>query len=171
MKRDQKFYNTFSLIIGALALVELGFLVISMKVSSSTQSIYVAGTSEYQSAVSKRLQPVGQVYLPGDAIAADEPQVAEARQAEPVATTLSGPQVYNAACIACHGSGVGGAPMLTDGANWQPRQVQGLDTLHEHAITGFQGQAGYMPPKGGRLDLSDQEIYDAVDYMLSQIPE
>jgi cytochrome c5 len=25
-----------------------------------------------------------------------------------------------------------------------------------------------MPPKGGRLDLSDDEIYGAVDYMVSE---
>ena len=60
--------------------------------------------------------------------------------------------------------------MLSDAANWAPRTAQGTETLHEHAISGFQGSAGFMPPKGGRLDLSDQEIQDAVDYMLSQIP-
>ena len=171
MKSDQKFYNTFSIIIGALALVELVFFIVSMEVSSATGDIYTSSASEYQGAVSERLKPFGEVYLSGDAIAADEPQVAEARQAEPVATTLSGPQVYNAACIACHGSGVGGAPMLADASNWQPRIAQGVETLHNHAISGYQGQAGYMPPKGGRLDLSDKEIYDAIDYMLSQVPQ
>ena len=33
--------------------------------------------------------------------------------------------------------------------------------LYDHSINGFQGQAGYMPPKGGRTDLSDDEVKSA----------
>ena len=40
--------------------------------------------------------------------------------------------------------------------------------LHKHAIEGFQGKAGYMPPKGGRTDLSDQSVMNAVEYLVSQ---
>ena len=61
--------------------------------------------------------------------------------------------------------------MLTDAENWAPRIAQGMDTLRLHAIEGYTGNAGYMPPKGGRLDLSDEEIYAAVDYMLSEVPQ
>ncbi|NNE62249.1 MAG: cytochrome c5 family protein [Woeseia sp.] len=138
--------------------------------SELTQSVYTAGTDEYLEAVAERLQPFGQVYLPGDTIPADEPQVAAAPSATPVAAALSGPQVYNEACVVCHGNGVGGAPMLADTANWQPRLSQGRETLNSHAINGYQGAAGYMPPKGGRLDLSDDAIRSAIDYMVSQIP-
>ena len=49
------------------------------------------------------------------------------------------------------------------------RIAQGRDTLNTHAIEGFQGEAGYMPPKGGRTDLSDEEIIAAVDYLLEQV--
>jgi cytochrome c5 len=81
---------------------------------------------------------------------------------------LSGPQVYNEACIACHGSGIGGAPKFGDAAAWGPRIAQGNPTLYDHAINGFTGSAGFMPQKGARVDLSDQEVRDAVDYMVSQ---
>ncbi|MCH8336039.1 MAG: cytochrome c5 family protein [Proteobacteria bacterium] len=90
-------------------------------------------------------------------------------QAKPVATLLTGPQVFNEACIACHGTGIGGAPTLEDSATWEARIAQGRDTLYLHALEGYTGSAGYMPPKGARLDLSDREISDAVDYMLSQV--
>jgi cytochrome c len=43
-----------------------------------------------------------------------------------------------------------------------------METLHSHAINGFQGAAGVMPPKGGRVDLSDGEIIAAVEYMVEQ---
>ena len=115
-----------------------------------------------------RISPVGQVYLPGDEVSAGQPQVEEAVHAEPVATVLSGPQVYNEACLMCHGSGIGGAPMLVDKESWAPRIAQGNDTLYQHAIEGYTGQSGFMPPKGARMDLSDDEVRGAVDYMINE---
>jgi len=94
--------------------------------------------------------------------------VEEAAPAEPVATVLSGPQVFNEACLMCHGSGIGGAPTLVDKAAWVPRITQGNDTLYEHAIEGFTGESGFMPPKGARMDLSDDEVKGAVDYMINE---
>jgi cytochrome c len=38
--------------------------------------------------------------------------------------------------------------------------------LHKHAIEGFQGQTGLMPPKGGRVDLPDDLVKQGVDYMV-----
>jgi cytochrome c5 len=85
------------------------------------------------------------------------------------ATDLPGDQVYQQVCTACHGAGVAGAPKTGDKAAWGPRLAQGPDTLHKHAIQGFQGKAGYMPPKGGRTDLTDQSVINAVDYMVAQV--
>lgn len=171
MNRDQKFFDMYSLVIGVLAFIMIAILVLAMKMSSLTQRVFTASTEEYQATVDERLRPVGQVYMPGEEASKGGLQVAEAPAVEPVATLLSGPQVYNEACIACHGSGIGGAPMLSDAANWAPRIAQGMEVLRTHAIGGYTGSAGYMPPKGARLDLSDQEIHDAIDYMVSQIPE
>ena len=74
----------------------------------------------------------------------------------------------SSACIACHGSGVGGAPIVGDAAQWSERIAQGMETLAKHAIEGYTGSAGYMPPKGGRLDLSDDEVASAVEYMANE---
>lgn len=168
MKRDQKFFDMYSLVIGVLALFALAIFVLAMKMSDRTQGIYTHSTDEYLETVADRLRPFGQVYLPGEELQASEPVVAEAAAFELVETTLTGPQVYNEACIACHGNGIGGAPMLTDTQNWAPRIAQGAAILYQHAIEGYTGQAGYMPPKGARLDLSDAEINAAVDYMTSE---
>ena len=44
-----------------------------------------------------------------------------------------------------------------------------MDVLYDHAINGFDGDAMTpMLPKGGRMDLSDQEVRDAVDYMIEE---
>ncbi|MCH9694193.1 MAG: c-type cytochrome [Gammaproteobacteria bacterium] len=133
-----------------------------------TQAVYTRDAAEYQAAVQERIRPVGRVYLPGEEHEAEAPTVETPAEPEPVATAMSGPQVYNTACLACHGAGIGGAPVLGDASQWVDRIAQGNDVLQQHAISGYTGSAGYMPPKGGRMDLSDGEIEAAVDYMVSE---
>jgi cytochrome c len=58
--------------------------------------------------------------------------------------------------------------MVGDVAAWTPRIAQGMDVLNDHAINGFTGEAGIMLPKGGRADLTDQEVMDAVAYMVAE---
>jgi cytochrome c5 len=168
LNRDQKFFDIYSLVLGVLAIFALGIYVLVDKMSDMTQGIYTSDTAEFQAAVQARIQPLGQVYLPGEEKSAGHPQVEEAAPAEPVATVLSGPQVFNEACLMCHGSGIGGAPTLDDTESWAPRIAQGKDTLYQHAIEGFSGQLGFMPPKGARMDLSDDEVRRAVDYMVNE---
>lgn len=112
---------------------------------------------------------VGQVALAGSEVPTTT-QTEPISTPEPVATPLTGPQVYNNVCIACHAApGVGGAPALGDADAWTPRIAQGMDTLVDHALNGFTGSTGVMPKKGERVDLSDEEIIGAVEYMVEQV--
>ena len=86
----------------------------------------------------------------------------------PVSDTAMGKGVYDKACALCHVAGVAGAPKLTDKADWAPRIAQGKETLYKHAIEGYQGAKGMMPPKGGSSMLSDEQVKASVDYMTSQ---
>ncbi len=79
-----------------------------------------------------------------------------------------GEAIYKQVCFACHDAGVAGAPKLGDKEAWKPRLAKGEETLDKHAIEGFTGDAGSMPPKGGRTDLSDEAIKDAVAYIISK---
>jgi len=79
-----------------------------------------------------------------------------------------GAAIYNSGCMACHASGVAGSPKVGDKEAWVDRIAQGAELLYEHAIVGYQGKAGYMPPKGGFAHLSDDDVKAAVDYMVSQ---
>ncbi len=168
MNRDQKFFERHSLVLGVLGAVTIALIVLAMKLSDMTQSVYTRDGEEYQAAVNDRIRPFGAVYLPGEEQAASSPIVETTVEPEPVATTMSGPQVYNSACIACHSTGVGGAPTVGDAAAWAPRIAQGTDTLNDHAVNGFTGSVGFMPAKGARLDLSDGEINAAVEYMVGE---
>jgi cytochrome c5 len=110
------------------------------------------------------------------AAAALAPAVAAPAAAAPVAAAVApvaaapalaadaGKTLYNTTCVACHGAGIAGAPKFADKAAWAPRVKQGSAVLYEHAIKGFQGKAGMMPPKGGSA-ASDDEVKAAVDYM------
>ncbi|MBE9549222.1 MAG: cytochrome c5 family protein [Proteobacteria bacterium] len=88
-----------------------------------------------------------------------------------LASADEGADTYNAACTACHGPGIAGAPKVGDAAAWKDRISKGEETLVKHAIEGFQGDAGMMPPKGGRMDISDEAIAAAVKYMIAQASE
>ena len=78
--------------------------------------------------------------------------------------SLDGKMIYEAVCQACHMAGAAGAPQLV-AAQWEGRLDQGVDTLVQHAIEGI----GVMPAKGGRADLSDEQVRASVEYMLDQL--
>lgn len=114
---------------------------------SLSSTVWAADMSH--DAISERIKPVGGVYL--------EDKTAAAKPAGP----RTGEQVYNGACVACHGSGVLGSPKFRDAALWGPRLKQGIATLQKHAINGI----NQMPPRGTCTDCSDDEIKAAIEYM------
>ncbi len=166
MSSDQKFFDLYSLVIGILIIFTFAILILAFWLSDRTQDVFTREGAEYRAAVAERIRPVGRVYLPGEE--AENQLLTTAAEPEPVAAALSGPQVYNQACLACHGPGIAGAPILGDVEAWAARIAQGMDVLNDHAINGFTGEAGYMPPKGGRVDLSDEEVISAVEYMVAE---
>lgn len=111
--------------------------------------------------IEQRIKPVGQVCVQGeDCGDVATSAVASAGSGEP----RSGEDVYNAACMACHGTGAAGAPKIGDPAAWAERIAQGNDSLYEHAINGLNG----MPAKGLCMDCSEEEIQVAVDFMVEK---
>lgn len=110
---------------------------------------------------------------------APQPPAAAAPAASPPAasppaaavTTASAPgkpdgkKVFEQTCTVCHGAGIAGAPKFGDKSAWAPRIAQGASVLYQHALQGFQGKAGVMPPKGGNTSLPDADVKAAVDYM------
>ncbi len=77
-----------------------------------------------------------------------------------------GQAVYESSCISCHKTGLVGAPIAGNKTEWVPRIAQGLDVLVSHSIKGFSGKKGIMPEKGGNASLTNQEVGDAVAYMV-----
>ncbi len=107
--------------------------------------------------IQERIAPVGEVCMQGDSSCGG---AAVAASSEP----RSGEEVYNAACMACHSTGAGGAPKVGDVAAWADRIAKGQDALHSSGIQGVAGTG--MIAKGGCMACSDQEIMAAVDFMV-----
>lgn len=115
-----------------------------------------AVTDKQKKEIEARIKPAGSLCLEGDSSCG----AAVAAGGAP----KSAQQVYDASCNMCHGAGVGGAPKTGDKAAWKARIAQGADTLHTHAIVGFNA----MPPKGTCATCSDDEIKAAVDFMVAK---
>src|SRR6185437_10554517 len=105
---------------------------------------------EDEQRVLERIKPVGTVVM---------------AEASAPHGSLSGEQVFAQVCKTCHETGLAGAPKAGDKAAWGPRVAEGEKTLVQHAIGGYQGKTGVMPPKGGSTDLTDDEVHRAVVYL------
>ena len=107
-----------------------------------------------------RIQPVAKVCFEDDEVCD-----VTARAAGPAAGDgpRDGKAVYNAVCQTCHAAGLLGSPILGDAGAWGPRISKGKETLYTHAINGFNA----MPAKGG-ADIPDEEVQNAVDYMVGE---
>ena len=110
---------------------------------------------------------------------AEEPKTETATAATEIAATDSadqtaaatgavdlaaGEQIYQSACFACHMTGVAEAPKLDDPAAWEPRLAQGMAGLIQSSING----KGAMPPKGGFAHLTEDDLRNAIEFMLDK---
>jgi cytochrome c5 len=162
-KADDIFYRQFGLVLSALVL----FTLIVFFVARTIGAYSFEKMQSSPSAVLDRIKPFGQVRVgkPDDVVVAAAPAASPA--AAPAADTgggQSGEQVYNTVCLACHSTGVAGAPKVGDKAAWEPRMAQGMDALVATALKG----KGAMPPKGGNTSLSDEAVKSAVEYMIEK---
>ena len=107
------------------------------------------GMHEDESAIIKRIQPVGEVVL----AAPSGPK-----------GQLTGEQVYGQVCKNCHEAGLAGAPKFGDKAAWGKVIAQGQPVAVEHALKGIRA----MPAKGGNPDLENVEVERAVAYMANK---
>jgi len=130
--------------------------------TASAMISFVANADENE--IAERVKPVGHLVILDESKSVKTADTAPTAEAAAPATADAGKATYTTACFACHGTGVAGSPVLGNKEAWAPRISQGKDTLYSHAIGGFKG----MPPKGGAVSLSDDEVKAVVDYMVEQ---
>lgn len=79
----------------------------------------------------------------------------------------AGKKIYQSRCIACHGTGALDSPKVGDAEQWRSLTGQGVSALSEVAIHG----SGNMPERGGCGGCSDEQLREAVAYMLGQVED
>lgn len=160
---DKQFFNTFGIVIAILVAITIVILIIANGIAAKNVDADNSRNPYAQAQVVERIQPPAQVAVTGAAMGGDASGAAVA-----VAASDSdvGQRTYQQACFACHGTGAAGAPRVGDVADWAARSEQGREILIRHSIEGYMGSKGYMPPKGGQTQLSDEAVIAAIDYML-----
>lgn len=164
--------------------ITLIVMLAQLVISSMDPAVSNPGMSE--EAIATRLKPVGEAVVMNKE--EREAKVASAAKAQAAATAPAvkpetmakapaaapqgakadlgkGKSVFDGSCMACHATGVAGAPKAGDKAAWAPRLKAGVDALYASALKGKNA----MPPRGGNAALPDADVKAAVDYMVSQV--
>lgn len=158
---DREFYRVFSGLLGALiALSVVLFVLATIVVSGSNINKKDPAADK---AVAARIKPVGEV-----SVGMIDNVMPSANANQDGKAAGGGKATYDATCAACHTAGVAGAPKLGDANAWKDRIAKGEAALTTNAIKGFQGKAGFMPPKGGNATLKDDDVKAAVQYMVEK---
>lgn len=111
----------------------------------------------------ERIKPVADAYT-GDAGAAAIQAAAETvapEQSVAFDGSLDAEMIYQSVCSICHATGAAGAPVPGTEAMAQ-RTAKGLDVLMQNALNGLNA----MPARGGRSDLSDEQVQAVVEFMM-----
>jgi len=139
-----------------MIIVGIALCVLTITIMITARTLSSGSNDEFDPILNKakleRIQPAGLVRT-------EAPVAPEEAAAEEVAA-LSGEEIANGGCAACHASGAGGAPKFDDKAEWDTRSSAGLDALVASVVNG----KGAMPPRGGSTH-TDEEITRAVEYM------
>lgn len=154
--QDRAFMTSFTVVLAILVVVAIVFYAIAHLVTGGEEASSTHARMEEK--ILENIAPVGRVNVAGS------PSTGGA--AAPAAATgpRSGKDIYAAACTACHSTGVAGAPKVSDQAAWTERAGKGMEMLVSNAVNGLNA----MPPRGTCADCSDEEIRNAVAYMLEE---
>jgi len=167
-KNDTHFFNVFSVVLGLLVTFAILMFALARYVGKHHQNAQLQQDSMMEHSIEARTAIPARIAVAGQDNSALVIAPVSSGGAKVVAVSFKdGTEVFEGACKACHGLGIAGAPKAGDHAAWAPRIAKGKNTLYEHALKGFTGTAGVMPPKGGRTDVSDDLIKAAVDHMVS----
>lgn len=125
--------------------------------------LYMTKKAGFDLSAAKKVESAPAAMATKTATALSAPAAPETMKvaAAPAPDNKKGEEVYRSACFACHEAGVAGSPKVGDKEAWVARLATGNDALYASAINGI----GIMPPKGGNMGLSDDDVKAAVNYM------
>jgi cytochrome c5 len=157
---DSTFIRNVSIVIAILVLFAISIAFIARDVGFKDDQ----GSNPSNAALTEeRIKPVGGAYTGEDGAAAIQEAATTATPEKTVAFdgSLDAEMIYKNVCSVCHGTGAAGAPIPGTEAMSQ-RAEKGLDALMQTALNGLNA----MPARGGRADLSDEQVQAVVEFMI-----
>jgi cytochrome c5 len=160
--QDDVFLRTFFGVMAGLLILAIIIYVLAQQFGGS-EGYKPAGTAASgptntmaEKIITQEIKPVGQVAVAGASSAGGG-------AAATAGGGMTGEQIVQKTCHACHGTGVAGAPKIGDHAAWAERYKPGLAAMLKIAVHG----KGAMPPRGGG-GYKDAEMVKAIVYMLGK---
>ena len=157
---DKTFVKNVSIVLVILIVFTIGIAFLARDLGFKDDS---AENPSRQTTAEERIRPVADVYI-GEAGAAAIQQAASSTAAEPKVAfdgSLDGEMLYASVCSVCHATGAAAAP-IPGSPEWATRAKKGQDALVQSAMNGLNA----MPPRGGRADLSDEQMQAVIEFML-----
>ncbi|MDR9452487.1 MAG: c-type cytochrome [Wenzhouxiangella sp.] len=164
VQSDSAFIKQFSMVLAGLVVFAIVIMGVAWILHGQLETPYNPARTQ---AKLDRLAPVAGVYA-GETGRAAALAAAKAAAPEAMAVafdgSLDGAMIYDSVCATCHANGVAGAPEMVASA-WSGRLDKGTEMLIDNAINGI----GAMPARGGRADLSDEQVAASVTHMLDML--
>ena len=157
---DKVFIRNVSIVIVLLVLftISIAFLALDLgeKDEEGNNPSRITTTEE-------RIRPVADVFMGEAGAAAIEEAAASSGSEQKVAFdgSLDAEMLYANVCAACHGTGAADAPIPGSTAMAE-RAAKGMDVLMQSAVNGLNA----MPARGGRPDLSDEQVQVIIEFMI-----
>jgi len=158
---DQVFIKNFSLVVVALILFTFTIAFIARSVGQKDDE----DIPSRPVLTEERIKPVAGVYTGEDGVAAIQEAATETAPAQAAVAfdgSLDGEMIYGTVCAACHAAAVLGAPQ-PGSAEMAKRAEAGMDAMMQNALNGLNNT---MPARGGRPDLSDEQVQAVIEFML-----
>jgi len=156
---DKVFIKNISIVLVLLIVFTFSIAFLAMDVGFKEEHDNPSRTATTE----ERIRPVSDVYTGEAGAAAIEAAAATSITEMKVAFdgSLDAEMLYGSVCGVCHGTGAAGAPIPGSPAMVE-RTAKGVDMLAQNAINGLNA----MPARGGRADLSDEQVRVIVEYMI-----
>jgi cytochrome c5 len=157
---DKVFIRNIVVVIVVLIVFTFSIVFLARDVGFKDDS---ASNPSRETTTEERIQPVADVYTGEAGAAAIEAAAVTSVTEMKIAFdgSLDAEMIYGSVCSVCHGTGVAGAP-IPGSPLMVERAAKGADALTQSAINGLNA----MPPRGGRADLSDEQVRVIVEYMI-----
>ena len=157
---DKVFIRNISLVVVVLILFTFSIAFLARDVGFKDET---ANNPSRMTTTEERIRPVADVYTGEAGAAAIEAAAVTSVTEMKVAFdgSLDAEMIYASVCSVCHATGAAGAP-IPGSPLMVERAGKGADALTQSAINGLNA----MPPRGGRADLSDEQVRGIVEYMI-----